>query len=125
MKPTSKSELKAVHLKIPSDEYEFLVSESARKGISMEDYIANLLREVEKQNGAGIVAPKEAEEPFSLEFTELTDEELDKQLQAFEVKYQLDSETLYQLYRQGKAPDWIEDRILWAGLYELLQEYWL
>ncbi len=127
LKP-ARTKLKNVHLRIPHKEYEFLAEESAKTGISMAFYVTNLLRK-EKSNiekgkleGIEIATLKDASEPFSLEFTELTDEELEKKLQAFEVKYQLDSETLYQLYQQGKAPEWIEDRILWAGLYRLKKD---
>jgi hypothetical protein len=117
--------MKDVHLRIPQTEYKFLLDESAKRGISMARYVANLLRKEkshrkkEKLEESEIASPKDASEPFSLEFTELTDEELEKKLKAFEMKYQLDSETLYQLYQQGKAPEWIEDRVLWAGLYRL------
>ena len=127
-KNAKKLKLKDIHLRIPHKEYEFLAEESATRGISMALYVANLLRkeksniEKEKLEGSEIVPPKDASEPFSLKFTELTDEELEKKLQAFEMKYQLDSETLYQLYQQGKAPEWIEDRILWAGLHRLKKD---
>lgn len=76
----------------------------------------------EKLEGSEIAPLKDASKPFSLEFTKLTDEELEKKLKVFEKKYQIDSETLYQLYQQGKAPEWIEDRILWAGLYRLKKD---
>ncbi len=128
MKNVNKLELKNIHLLIPREEYEFLAGESAKRGISMALYVAELLwRErlnVKRENleGSEIVLPKDVEKTFSLEFTELTDEELEKKLQAFEMKYQLNSETLYQLYQQGKAPEWIEDRILWAGLYRLKKD---
>ena len=90
-------------------------------------YVTNLLHKeklnIEKEKLESEVAPpKEVKKPFSLKFTELTDEELEEKLQAFEMKYELDSETLYQLYQQGKAPEWIEDRILWAGLYRLKKD---
>ena len=91
-------------------------------------YVANLLRkekshrEKEKLERGEIAPPTDTSKTFSLEFTELTDEELEKKLQAFEIKYQLDSENLYQLYQQGKALEWIEDRILWAGLYRLKKD---
>lgn len=127
-KHAKKLKLKDIHLLIPHKEYEFLAEESKKRGISMALYVANLLRKEksnigkEKLGGSEIAPPKDAKKPFSLEFTELTDEELEKKLQAFEMKYQLDSETLYQLYQQGKAPEWIEDRILWAGLYRLRKD---
>jgi len=120
--------LKDIHLSIPGREYEFLSEEAAKKGISMAFYISELLRkerlniEKEKLGGSEIAIPKDTENSFSLEFTELTDEELENKLQAFEMKYQIDSETLYQLYQRGKAPEWIEDRILWAGLYRLKKD---
>ena len=127
-KCAKKLDLKDVYLRIPHEEYEFLAEESVKRGISMALYVANLLRrekshrEKEKQKGSEIARPKDTSEPFSLEFTELTDGELEKKLQAFEMKYQLDSETLYQLYQQGQAPEWIEDRVLWAGLYRLKKD---
>jgi hypothetical protein len=88
------------------------------------DEFAQLAEETleEKKFGSEVTPPKDVKKPFSLEFTELTDEDLEKKLQAFEMKYKLDSETLYQLYQQGKAPEWIEDRILWAGLYRLKKD---
>ena len=124
-KHAKKLELKDIHLLIPNEEYEFLAEESKKMGISMALYVANLLHK-EKSNkeklGSEVAPPKDVKNPFSLEFTELTDEELEKKLQAFEMKYKLDSETLHQLYQQGKAPEWIEDRILWAGLYRLKKD---
>lgn len=126
-KHAKKLELKDIHLLIPNEEYEFLAEESKKRGISMALYVTNLLHKEKssigkEQPGSEVAPPKDAEKPFSLEFTELTDEELEKKLQAFEMKYELDSETLYQLYQQGKAPEWIEDRILWAGLYRLKKD---
>ena len=76
----------------------------------------------EKLKGTEIAQSKDAKKSFSLEFTELSDKELEKKLKAFEKKYQIDSETLYQLYQKGKAPEWISDRILWAGLYRLKKD---
>ncbi|MBM3238352.1 hypothetical protein FJZ31_18835 [Candidatus Poribacteria bacterium] len=119
-KHATKLKLKDVHLLIPHKEYEFLAEESKKKGISMALYVANLLRK--EKLGSEVTSPKDAKKSFSLEFTELTNEELEKKLQAFEMKYKLDSETLYQLYQQGKVPEWIEDRILWAGLYRLKKD---
>jgi len=91
-------------------------------------YMANLLMEEksckdqEKPEESEIALPENGKKNFSLKFTELTDEEIEKKLQAFEMKYKFNSETLYQLYQQGKAPEWIEDRILWAGLYRLKKD---
>ena len=126
-KHAKKLELKDIHLLLPNEEYEFLAEESKKMGISMALYVTNLLHKektnIEKEKlGSEVASPKDVKKPFSLEFTELTDEELEKKLQAFEMKYELDSETLYQLYQQGKAPEWIEDRILWAGLYRLKKD---
>jgi len=127
-KNAKKLKLKDIHLRIPREEYEFLAEESAKRDISMALYVANLLRkekshrEKKKLEGSEIVPSTDASKPFSLKFTELTDEDLEKKLQTFEIKYQLDSETLYQLYQQGKAPEWIDDRILWAGLYRLKKD---
>jgi hypothetical protein len=56
---------------------------------------------------------------FTLEWVELTDEMLDKKIQELESKYHLDSKTFFKLYQEGKAPDWIDDRILWGSLYKL------
>jgi hypothetical protein len=56
---------------------------------------------------------------FTLEWVELTDEMLEKKIQELETKYHLDSKTFFKLYQEGKAPDWIEDRILWGSLYKL------
>ena len=50
----------------------------------------------EKLKGTEIAQSKDAKKSFSLEFTELSDKELEKKLKAFEKKYQIDSETLYQ-----------------------------
>jgi hypothetical protein len=47
----------------------------------------------------------------------VTDLEID--LQEFEARYQMTSETFYQQFAQGILDD-REDFILWSGLYELL-----
>jgi spore coat polysaccharide biosynthesis protein SpsF (cytidylyltransferase family) len=42
-------------------------------------------------------------------------------LRQFEQKYQQSSETFYQQFTNGKLDD-SEDFILWAGIYEMLQD---
>ena len=42
-------------------------------------------------------------------------------LKQFENKYQQSSEEFYQQFEQGKTDD-SEDVMLWAGLYEMLQD---
>ena len=61
----------------------------------------------------------EKDSGFILEWVELTDEMLEKKIQDLEAKYHLDSKTFFKLYQEGKAPEWIEDRILWGSLYKL------
>ena len=129
--------MKDVHLRIPQQLYEFVERESAKKGISIALYLANLLRgaiaceafreqqSLKEKEKTGEKISKETQknpEPFHLEWIELTDEMLEQELKALETKYQLDSENFYHLYRQGKASESIEDRILWGSLYELKKE---
>ena len=118
-----KVKMRDVRMRIPDDLYEFLAKESIEKGISQARYLINLLQEqVEKKekekllSKSGIAPSKEAS--FRLEWSELTDDELEQMLTSFERKYSLDSETFYQLYRKGQA-DRIEDRILWGSLCAL------
>ncbi len=50
---------------------------------------------------------------------------LNKELERFENKYGLLSETFYELYLAGEEPedeDWVADFALWAGLYEIKLE---
>lgn len=127
MEGYKKLRLKDVHLRIPYSEYEFWAEESAKRGISTALYVTNFLRDeklrIEKEQlEEGKIAPQNVNNNFSLKFTELTDDAIERKLQGFEMKYQLGSETLYRLYQQGKAPEWIEDRVLWAGLYRLKKD---
>ena len=64
----------------------------------------------------------QTQKPFHLEWSELSDDELEDMLISFEQKYNMDSETFYRLYGEGKAPEEIEDKILWGGLYALKKE---
>ncbi len=119
--------MKDVHLRIPQQLYEFAERESAKKGINIALYLANLLEQqsLKEKEKTGEKISKETQknpEPFHLEWIELTDEMLEQELKALETKYQLDSENFYHLYRQGKASESIEDKILWGSLYELKKE---
>ena len=115
-------EMKDLHVRIPKPLYEFLAKKSASEGVSMAFYLANLLREKQQstQKEVELKTSQEKEDSgFVLEWVELTDEMLEKKIQEFEAKYHLDSETFFKFYQEGKAPEWIEDRILWGSLYKL------
>jgi hypothetical protein len=115
-------EMKDLHVRIPKPLYEFLVEKSASEGVSMAFYLANVLHEkqLSMQKEVEWTTSQEKENSgFILEWVELTDEMLEKKIQELETKYHLDSKTFFKLYQEGKAPDWIEDRILWGSLYKL------
>jgi len=118
--------MRDVHVRVPEPVYQFLVEESVKQGISMALYLTNLLREQQsfkakerdKESGSEFKKP----ESFHIEMSELLDEELENNLTEFEHEYKLDSETFYQLYRAGRAPESIEDKILWGSLCALKKE---
>jgi hypothetical protein len=114
--------MKDLHVKIPEPLYKFLAKESGKQGISMALYLTNLLREKESHQEKKVTLERQTKEPFHLEWSELSDSELEDMLASFERKYKIASETFYRLYREGKAPEAIEDRILWGGLYALKKE---
>ena len=119
---TRKLKMKDVHVKIPEPLYKFLAKESGNQGISIVLYLTNLLREKKSHQEKRITLEQQTKEPFHLEWSELSDSELEDMIASFEERYKLDSETFYRLYREGKAPEAIEDRILWGGLYALKKE---
>lgn len=115
-------EMKDLHVRIPKSLHEFLAERSASESVSMAFYLANLLREKQQSMQKEVEWKTSQENEYSgfiLEWVELTDEMLEKKIQELEAKYHLDSETFFKLYQEGKAPDWIEDRILWGSLYKL------
>ena len=115
-------QMKDIHIKIPGSLYKFLAKESGNQGISMALYLTNLLREKKSHQEKRITLEQQTKEPFYLEWSELSDSELEDMIASFEQKYKLDSEMFYRLYTEGKAPESIEDRILWGGLYALKKE---
>ena len=119
---TGMLKMKDVHVKIPESVYKFLAKESRNQRISMSLYLTNLLMEKKSHQEKRITLEQQTKEPFHLEWSELSDNELEDMLASFEQEYKLDSETFYRLYREGKAPETIEDRILWGGLYALKKE---
>jgi len=124
---TQKLKMRDVHVRVPEPVYQFLVEESVQQGISMALYLINLLRErqslkTKENNKERRSSEPPKSEPFRIEMSELLDEELENMLTDFEQKYQLDSEIFYPLYRAGKAPESIEDKILWGSLCALKKE---
>ena len=123
---SQKLKTKDVHMRIPEPLYGFLVKESVEHGISQSLYLTHLLQaqfektEKEKRLSKSSRAPQKGAS-FHLEWSELTDDELEEMLGSFEQKYHLDSEIFYKRYRKGQA-DNIEDRILWGSLYALKKE---
>jgi len=124
---TQELKMRDVHIRIPESIYHFLVEESVQQGISIALYLTNILMEqqsleAKEKNKERRWKETSKSESFHIEMSELLDEELEKMLTDFEQKYQLDSETFYQLYRTGKAPENIEDKILWGSLCALKKE---
>jgi len=114
--------MKDLHVRVPKSLYQFWAKKSASEGVSMAFYLTNLLHEKQQSTQKEVELKTSQEKEYSgftLEWVELTDEMLDKKIQELESKYHLDSKTFFKLYQEGRAPDWIDDRILWGSLYKL------
>ena len=99
--------------------------EAIKKMMDWFKYAEEVNAAVEPVAGKGKVEKtleQQIKKKFHLEWSELSDNELEDMLISFEQKYKMNSETFYRLYREGKAPEDIEDKILWGGLYALKKE---
>ncbi|HIE26003.1 TPA: hypothetical protein EYP66_01800 [Candidatus Poribacteria bacterium] len=99
--------------------------EVIKKMVDWFKYAEEVNEAMEQVAGKGKIEKileQQTKKPFHLEWSELSDNELEDMLISFEQKYKMDSETFYRLYREGKAPEDIEDKILWGGLYALKKE---
>ena len=99
--------------------------ETIQKMVDWFEYAKEVNKAMEQVAGKGKIEKtleQQTQKPFHLKWSELSDNRLEDMLISFEQKYKMDSETFYRLYREGKAPEEIEDKILWGGLYALKKE---
>jgi hypothetical protein len=99
--------------------------ETIQKMVDWFKYAEDINVAMEQVAGKGKIEKtleQQTQKPFHLKWSELSDIELEDMLISFEQKYKMDSEPFYRLYREGKAPEDIEDKILWGGLYALKKE---
>ncbi len=119
------SRLISLHIKIPQTPHDFVANEAKNEGISMALYVAKLISEKQKlkqnpkredkwETSYTMINPE-----FSLDEIELTDKMMQEKLLAYEKKYGITSEQFYQLFKQGKAPESITDKMVWASLFEV------